>query len=80
MNKLAEFMRIASYEEKRALAEQAGTSAEYLVHLAKGYGGRAPNVRLAVKIETASRELRKVNRKLPIVTCEDLAGAVVEND
>lgn len=73
MNTLTEFLRLASSEEKQALAEQSQTTLEYLVHLAKGYRGSAPNLRLAARIVHAVRELHKHNGALPEVTYDALA-------
>lgn len=74
INKLAQFREAAKPEEWEDLAAYAGTSTEYLRHLAKGYGKRTPNVDMAVKIEEFTTRLAKSNPDLPIVTCEDLAA------
>ena len=72
--KLANFLKAANDDERRVLAEQAGTSVEYLYHLARGYGNRKPSVQLAVGIEKGTRALQQINPQLPIVTCYDLAA------
>jgi len=74
MSKLEQFIEVATEDELEALAQFAETSSEYLIHLARGYGGRRPRVELAVRIEEGIRHLRRENRRLPLVTCEDLAS------
>jgi hypothetical protein len=74
-NKLAAFIAAATPEELDAVAAKGGTTANYLHHLAKQYGkGRCPNVKLALGIVEAIKELRQENRKLPAVRIEDIAA------
>lgn len=73
-NKLLDFWLASTDKQKLMVARRAGTTVNYLRHLAYGYGKRIPNVRLAVGVEHATRALRKTNRKMIVVTCEDLAA------
>ena len=73
MRPLLKFMSLASPDEQKELADAAGTSVSYLQHLARAYSRRCPSVSLAVAIERATRHMHKYNRRLPVVTCVDLA-------
>ena len=73
MNNLALFESVASPDEFRMLAHAADTSAQYLRNLARGYVKRAVSVRLALRVEKVSKSMRAKNRKLPVVSCQDLA-------
>lgn len=70
--KLAEWMRLASKEEKEELARRAGTSVGYLRLLAYGHREN-PKVRLALGIQKATGDMNG-RGVLPIVWVEDLAA------
>jgi hypothetical protein len=76
-NKLDEFMHTADPEEIGRVARVAETTPNYLYHLARQYGaGRCPNVKMALGIDTATREIRKTNGgRTPHVTVQDV-GAI----
>ena len=74
--KLDEFIRAASREEVSELAEYCGTSTDYLVHLARGYGNRSPSVALALSIERGTALACRANPSLPIVVCADFVDGV----
>ena len=69
--KLEEFINAASREEVETLARFCNTSADYLTHLARGYGNRSPSVVLAIMIERGVYQARQSNPALPSVTCAD---------
>jgi hypothetical protein len=69
--KLAEWMRLASKEEKEELALRAGTSVGYLRLLAYGHREN-PKVRLALAISRGTRAMQG-HTILPHVTIDDLA-------
>lgn len=76
MNQLRLWMDAASADEKRALAELAGTTVGTLHQIAGGYrtgGSAAIRPRLAKKIEQAVTLLGKSNKHLPAVLRTDLA-------
>jgi hypothetical protein len=66
-------MDSANNKEKQQLATACGTSVAYLRHLARGHGNRVPSVLLSLDIEKTTKAMCKVNRKLPVVSCYDLA-------
>lgn len=72
-SKLETFLQKANDKQIASLAKYAKTSEAYLRHLARGYGGRTPNVRLALLIEEFTTKLNAKHPDLPVVTCEDLA-------
>lgn len=73
ISKLEAWLAAATPDETERLARHAETSAAYLMHLARNYGQRTPNVRMAVRIEEFTTKLHPKRPDLPIVTCEDLA-------
>ena len=76
--KLDEFLRAASRDEVTDLADHCGASAEYLTHLARGYGNRIPSVVLALSIAQGVALARQSNPALPSVVCADFVeGDVV---
>jgi hypothetical protein len=77
MSQFKAWMRIATPEEQRTLAEAAGTSRHYLYHLANDRSryGRSASADLAGRIEAASRVLCASNPKLPIIRRTDLCEA-----
>lgn len=69
---LAEWMRIASPDERDRLATLAGTSVNYLYQLAACR--REPKVGLAFEIERATQEMHaETTGRLPVVTAQDIA-------
>jgi hypothetical protein len=76
-NKLQEFRDAATISEWETLAWYADTSVAYLRHLTKRYGNRTPSVTMAYRIECGTKLLKANNRKLPIVTCRDIAEFIL---
>jgi hypothetical protein len=71
--KLAEWMRLASKEEKEELARRADTSVGYLRLLAYGHREN-PKVRLALAISRGTWEMAMRDKlKLPVIELHDLA-------
>lgn len=69
---LAEWLRIASPEERERLATLAGTSVNYLYQLAACR--REPKVGLAFEIERATQEMQIETRgRLPAISASVLA-------
>lgn len=77
MSQLKAWMRIATAEEQKALAEAAGTSRAYLYHLANDDSkyGRSASPELARNLEEAARPLAQENPRLPRLLRTDLASA-----
>jgi AraC-like DNA-binding protein len=74
-NKLEEFIASATEEELEQCARAAGTSSTYLYHLAKQYRGTKPSVVLALGIDNATKEIRKLNKgRTPHVTVQDIGS------
>lgn len=69
--KLLTYLRAATPEERRQTAELVGTSVATLYQYAGQH--REPSVSRAVAIADAARQMHKTNRRLPIVTVQDLA-------
>lgn len=78
MNQLRVWMDAASTNERRQLAELAGTTLGTLHQIAGSYRnkGGLPTVRagLAVRLEHAAGRLRKINRNLPVLVRTDLSA------
>ncbi len=73
MESLKELMSLMDADERMELARLSGTSVSYLYQLAGGL--RTPNVRLALDIEKASRQLASRTRgRLPIVDVKGWAA------
>lgn len=72
-NKLLDWMRAASKEQREALAAHCETTVNYLYQLCGDVKNRrVPNVLLAVRIEDYTRANRSKGR--PVVTVRDLAA------
>lgn len=76
-NKLQIFRSRATLDEWDTLAWYAETSTEYLRHITMRYKSKVPSIVLAYRIENGTRALKRLNRKLPVVTCHDLAEMVL---
>lgn len=73
MTPLTELLRACTDEQRTQLAQQSGTSVNYLYALAGCHRERV-NVKLALAIEDASVVLNKQTRgKTPVVTARQLA-------
>ena len=70
------WMRAATTAEQKTLAERAGTSVQYLHHLAAGEDAnyrREPKVQLAAAIERETRAMARASKgRLPVVLRTDL--------
>jgi hypothetical protein len=77
MSQLKAWMRLASPDEQRALADAAGTSRQYLYHLANDRAryGRGASPELATALERAAVEINRANPRLPRLLRTDLARA-----
>lgn len=74
MTTMKQWMQAASPQQQIELARRAGTSRQYLYHLAGGF--RDASAELAARIERASLEMhRESRRKLPKVYRTDLNAA-----
>jgi AraC-like DNA-binding protein len=74
-NKLEEFISSATEEELDQCARVAGTSSTYLYHLAKQYRNSKPSVVLALGVDRATKEIRKLNKgRTPHVTVQDIGS------
>lgn len=83
MNQLRAWLDVATKDEKKRLAADAGTSTGTLAQIAGGYRtGGAANIRagLARKLEKAASALRKQNRALPPLLRTDLSPECCECD
>lgn len=73
-NKLALWMRSASSQQRKATAQAAGTSENYLYQVASLR--REPSVSLAFRIEAAMHHTERLtDGLLPAVTARDIADA-----
>ena len=82
MNVMKLFMKAATADEQRMLAEKAGTTRQYLYHLSadedKNYT-REPRPKLASAIERVTAEMHKASKgRLPKVYRTDLVSACRE--
>lgn len=68
---LSKFLRLATEEERVALATHAGTTIGYLYQLAGGHRVN-PATSISVGIENGTRALRRHNPALPVVTVLDI--------
>lgn len=72
MAKLAEWMKVATKEERERVAEEAGTSVDYLYQLAGGHREN-PKLRLAAGIVRAIYTLHmETMGRLPVVDLADM--------
>lgn len=73
ITQLMVWLRQATVDERARLADAAGVSVEYLYQLA-GIHKENPKVRLALGLRDGAQILRRINRRLPKLTVEDLAA------